>query len=210
MVDRELRLRKKAPSKAGNMSHQHSAARALSIYELIEAILVNLPFRNIITVQAVCRTWHDVVASSPWLQSKITHPMDETDPYLQPSTVHPVTFDMLPAVIRRTIPTFGWMNHEASWRQLPVLHPPRPHVLLEVMGMRGPGFLVRQFTVECRNEAGVTVGSVADVLNRALEDFDRPFDRTARIIIRTDERQMGVKVYLVTRKVTRQRNFAAR
>lgn len=50
-----------------------AATKVLAITEVVEAILMNLPLRNILGVRRVCRNWNDVLGASQALQRKTFH-----------------------------------------------------------------------------------------------------------------------------------------
>lgn len=45
--------------------------RVLAIYELLELILINLPMRDLLRSQRVCRTWHSAIQTSPTIQQAL-------------------------------------------------------------------------------------------------------------------------------------------
>ena len=106
-----------------------SAATVLSNPELVEAVILYLPIRDIFIVQMVCRLWRDIVPESKSLRHKtFQFTLEEFEqraelvPQRTIDSTNPLAEVALVAIF--TCERLAWSSKDASWRRLQLLNPP--------------------------------------------------------------------------------------
>lgn len=115
------------------MASSTTAARVLAVTELLEAIIVELPMRQIFAVQMVCVQWRNVVRESRAIQTKVFNHVDPstiTQDTLATSTINPlgVTAVTEAVSIWNGNGRADWADTVCSWRKTQLFMPACTHV----------------------------------------------------------------------------------
>lgn len=119
-----------------------AAAKVFAVTELLEAILLNLPLRNIFGVRRVSRKWDAVIEDSKALQQKtfnrkawdVNEATDDITSKTQLNELVRQVIGMRRKPQTRTTP--GWNYPKASWRDLSLFAPPARHFWWETPNKR--------------------------------------------------------------------------
>lgn len=152
-----------------------AAQRLFAIAELLEAIITDLPIRNVFGVRRVCHQWSEAINTTPSLQRKTfalttKHAVakyklekisiapnatsEETSP-IQLPLPNAIINPLLPTALKHMSndpPSSSWKHPEASWRSLSLFSPAAHMASIScadnLFGMIGT----------CYGEQGVTLG----------------------------------------------------
>jgi len=153
--------------------------RALQIPEIILAILLHLPMRDLLLSQRVNQTFHALIRSSKPLQQKLFFAPSQEDQTEGPSELNPLLVQVFPLFLHpRDDMSFYphdlysyectadeldvYLRKEASWREM-YTHAP-PVKTLTIQRSTGALFLPPS-KVDVKDIAGVRMGLLYDLVN---------------------------------------------
>lgn len=149
------------------MADASATSKVFGTTELLEAVLTHLPMTAVFTVQAVCKSWRNVIKSSITLRKKQFLTTDAgTEVKIEArGGVYMENPQLKPMIAQlRTRDKTTWADGDASWKEMHALLPPVQKVTLSIERYLGSVLASHRLKFSLDEAAGVTMGDIFEAL----------------------------------------------